>query len=57
MKDLVLKLHDIFKKASLGIMTVLAMDILEIVLLSLNPFVIGICIDNFWITGTSGFIY
>jgi len=47
MKDLALKLQDIFKKAPLGIMTVLAMDILEIVLLSLNPFVIGICIDNF----------
>lgn len=48
MEDLILKLRDIFKKSSLGIVSVLAMDIAEIVLLSLNPFVIGLCIDGFF---------
>ncbi len=48
MKDLILKLQDIFKKSPLGIMAVLAMDVAEIVLLSLNPFVIGSCIDGFF---------
>ncbi len=48
MKNLILKLWDIFKKDPLGIMTVLAMDVAEIVFLSLNPFVIGSSIDGFF---------
>ncbi len=48
MKELILKLRDIFKKSPRGIMAVLAMDIAEIVLLSLNPFIIGSCIDGFF---------
>jgi len=48
MKDLILKLQDIFKKSPLGIVSVLAMNIAEIVLLSLSPFVIGSCIDGFF---------
>lgn len=46
MKSLFLELERIFKKAPLGITIVLAMDIAEIVFLSLNPFVIGSCIDG-----------
>lgn len=48
MKDLVSKLWDIFKKNPLGIISVLVMDIAEIVFLSLNPYVIGKCIDGFF---------
>ncbi len=48
MKDLVSKLWDIFKKDPLGIISVLVMDIAEIVFLSLNPYVIGKCIDGFF---------
>ncbi|GFI18846.1 hypothetical protein IMSAGC009_04024 [Lachnospiraceae bacterium] len=48
MVDLILKLQDIFKKAPLSIVAVLTMDIAEIVLLSLNPFIIGSCIDGFF---------
>lgn len=48
MNNLVSKLWDIFKKNPLGIVSVLAMDIAEIVFLSLNPFVIGSCIDGFF---------
>lgn len=48
MKELVSKLWDIFKKDPLGIVSVLAMDIAGIVFLSLNPFVIGSCIDGFF---------
>jgi len=47
MKTLLSKLLRVFQKAPLGIMTVLAMDIAEITFLSLNPFVIGSCIDGF----------
>ncbi len=47
MRNLISKLWNIFKKLPLGIITVLAMDVTEIVLLSLNPFVIGSCIDGF----------
>ena len=48
MKKLVSSLWDIFKKDPLGIVSVLAMDIAGIVFLSLNPFVIGSCIDGFF---------
>lgn len=48
MKELVSKLWDIFKKDPLGIVSVLAMDIAGIIFLSLNPFVIGSCIDGFF---------
>lgn len=48
MENLASKLWDIFKKDPLGIITVLAMDIAEIVFVSLNPFVIGSCIDGFF---------
>ncbi len=48
MRDLISKLWAIFKKAPLGIITVLTMDIVEIVFSSLNPLVIGLCIDGFF---------
>lgn len=48
MRELVSKLWDIFKKDPLGIVSVLTMDIAGIVFLSLNPFVIGSCIDGFF---------
>jgi len=48
MKELVSKLWDILKKDPLGIVSVLAMDIAGIVFWSLNPFVIGSCIDGFF---------
>lgn len=48
MRNLLLKLWDIFKKNPLGITTVLATDIAEIIFSSLNPFVIGACIDGFF---------
>lgn len=48
MRILAAKLQHIFKKAPLGIITVLAMDVAEIIFLSLNPFVIGSCIDGFF---------
>lgn len=46
MKALLSELARIFKKAPLGITIVLVMDIAEIIFLSLNPFVIGLCIDG-----------
>lgn len=48
MRNLLLKLWDIFKKNPFGIATVLTMDIAEIIFSSLNPFVIGSCIDGFF---------
>ena len=46
MKVLVVELQRIFKKNPKGILFVLALDLLEITLLSLNPLVIGLCIDS-----------
>ena len=46
MKILLPELKRIFQKAPIGIVVVLAMDIAEIVLLSLIPFVVGSCIDG-----------
>ena len=46
MKILLPELKRIFLKAPVGILVVLAMDIAEIVLLSLIPFTIGSCIDG-----------
>ena len=48
MRNLLLKLWDIFKQNPLGITTVLGMDVVEIIFSSLNPFVIGACIDGFF---------
>ncbi len=43
---LLLKLYAVFKKAPLGIVAVFAMDVAEVFLLSMNPFIIGLCIDG-----------
>jgi ABC-type multidrug transport system fused ATPase/permease subunit len=47
MKIFLSKLRRIFRKAPFGIVIVLVFDAAEIILLSLNPFVIGSCIDGF----------
>jgi len=46
MKTLITELRRIFKKNRLGITSVLVMDIAEMACLSLNPYVIGSCIDG-----------
>ena len=46
MKVLLPELKRIFQKAPIEIVVVLAMDIAEIVLLSLSPLIIGSCIDG-----------
>ncbi len=46
MKTLITELRRIFKKNHLGITSVLLMDIAEMACLSLNPYVIGLCIDG-----------
>jgi len=46
MKTLITELRRIFKKNRLGITSVLVMDIAEMACLSLNPYVIGLCIDG-----------
>ncbi len=48
MRVLIVELQQIFQKNPKGILAVLALDILEIAFLSLNPLVIGLCIDSFF---------
>ncbi len=48
MKAMQAELKRIFKKNPVGIIFVLTLDIAEIVCLSLNPLVIGLCIDGFF---------
>ena len=48
MKATQAELKRIFKKNPVGIIFVLTLDIAEIVCLSLNPLVIGLCIDGFF---------
>ena len=48
MKAMQAELKRIFKKKPVGIIFVLTLDIAEIVCLSLNPLVIGLCIDGFF---------
>lgn len=48
MRVLVVELQRIFQKNPKGILAVLALDISEIAFLSLNPLVIGLCIDSFF---------
>ena len=48
MRVLVVELQQIFQKNPKGILFVLLLDILEIVFLSLNPLIIGLCIDSFF---------
>lgn len=48
MRILLAELQRIFQKNPKGILAVLALDILEIVFLSSNPLVIGLCIDSFF---------
>lgn len=48
MKAMQAELERIFKKNPVGIIFVLTLDIAEIVCLSLNPLVIGLCIDGFF---------
>lgn len=48
MKVLLPELKRIFQKAPIEIVVILAMDIAEIVLLTLIPFIIGLCIDGFF---------
>ena len=48
MRVLIVELQRIFQKNPKGILAVLALDISEIVFLSLNPLVIGLCIDSFF---------
>ena len=46
MRILLLELKRIFERNPLGIIQVFSMDVAEIILASLNPFVIGLCIDS-----------
>ena len=46
MKILYTELFRVFRKYAFGITVVLILDILEIIFLSLNPSVIGACIDR-----------
>ena len=48
MRVLIVELQRIFKKNPKGILAVLALDISEIVFISSNPLVIGLCIDSFF---------
>lgn len=48
MRVLAVELRQIFQKNPKGILAVLVLDILEIAFLSLNPLVIGLCIDSFF---------
>lgn len=46
MRILLLELKRIFERNPLGIIQVFSMDVAEIILASLNPFVMGLCIDS-----------
>ena len=46
MRILLLELKRIFERNPLGIIQVFSMDLAEIILASLNPFVMGLCIDS-----------
>ena len=46
MKVLLFELRRVYKKAPIGISLILIIDSLEIILLSLNPLLIGLCIDG-----------
>lgn len=54
MQILIKTLYAVFRKEPLGILFVLALDIVEIIFLSTNPTIIGICIDGILTHSYSG---
>ena len=48
MREFIAELKQIFQKNPRGILIILALDVLEIVFSSLNPLIIGLCIDSFF---------